>query len=734
MIESLIIKNAASFDRDGVSIDALKPINFIYGSNGSGKTTISNFIAQQSDSCFADCSINWKHGLPLKCLVYNKNFREKNFGSGPIEGVFTLGQATIEEIDIIKSKQEKLKELKEEGIKKKETLEKQDIKKEDEENNFKENLWHQIYRPYKDIFKDAFKGAMQKELFKNKFLKESDDNNAPLLAIEDLKEKSKTIFGEEPVTIPIIQSISYSRLEEIEINELWSKKIIGKSDVDISAMIQKLNLNDWVNQGRSFLQQDSNICPFCQQPTISEKFRNDLEKYFDKAFLTSTNKINGLNTEYIRLFENLITILTQIEGAQKLNKETFLQIETFSAYLKTLLSQFTSNKELIGNKIKEPSRSIELTSTKEQLEAIDTLISKANKKITEHNKIVKNYQAEKLKLIQSIWKYICNEYKTETEKYRRKINGLQKGIDCLDKDLKTKRKEYSDLDIEIKELNQNVTSIQPTIDQINSILKSYGFLNFEIVPSISKPNHYRIKRNDGTLADSTLSEGEVTFITFLYFMQLAKGSTDKNSITDERILIVDDPISSLDSNVLFIVSTLLKRIIKEIKEGKGNIRQLILLTHNVYFHKEVSFIDGRTYENKSTFYWILRKKNKISSIQPFQTKNPIQTSYELLWQELKNKDLNSGITIQNTMRRIIENYFRILGKYVNDELIEKFESSEEKEICRSLICWINDGSHSVADDFFIELQEGVIDKYMEVFKEIFIRTDHKGHYDMMMGI
>lgn len=734
MIESLIIKNAASFDQDGVRIDALKPINFIYGSNGSGKTTISNFIAEQSDICFADCSINWKHDLPLKCLVYNKNFREKNFGSGPIEGVFTLGQATIEEIDIIKSKQEKLKEVKEEGIKKKETLEKQDIKKADEENNFKENLWSQIYRTYKDVFKDAFKGSMQKELFKNKFLKESDNNIASLLPIEDLKEKSKTIFGEEPVTIPLIQSISYTRLSEIETNDLWSKKIIGKSDVDISAMIQRLNLNDWVNQGRAFLQQDSDICPFCQQPTISEKFRNDLEKYFDKSFLTSTNEINGLNTEYIRLFENLINTLTQIEGAQKLNKETFLQIETFSAYLKTFLSQFTSNKELIGNKIKEPSRSIELTSTKEQLEYIDTLISKANKKITEHNKIVENYQAERLNLIQSIWKYICNEYKAETEKYRRKINGLQKGIDCLDKDLKKKRKEYSDLDIEIKELNQNVTSIQPTIDQINNILKSYGLLNFEIVPSNSKPNHYRIKRNDGTLADSTLSEGEVTFITFLYFMQLAKGSTDKNSITDERILVVDDPISSLDSNVLFIVSTLLKRIVKEIKEDKGNIRQLILLTHNVYFHKEVSFIDGRTYENKSTFYWILRKNNKISSVQPFQMKNPIQTSYELLWQELKNKDLNSGITIQNTMRRIIENYFRILGKYGDDELIEKFESSEEKEICRSLICWINDGSHSVADDLFIELQEGVIDKYMEVFKEIFIRTDHKGHYDMMMSI
>jgi len=225
------------------------------------------------------------------------------------------------------------------------------------------------------------------------------------------------------------------------------------------------------------------------------------------------------------------------------------------------------------------------------------------------------------------------------------------------------------LNSEIQELTKNVTSIQPTIDEINKTLQYYGFDNFEIVPSSSDENHYQIKREDGTLAESTLSEGEVTFITFLYFLQLAKGSTDKETITEERILVVDDPISSLDSNVLFVVSTLIKGIIKDIKNDIGNIKQLFVLTHNVYFHKEVSFIDGRTREHGQTNYWILRKNNKISLIQPFLMKNPIQTSYELLWNEIKNKDQNSSVTIQNTMRRIIENYFKMLGGYKDDDLI-----------------------------------------------------------------
>ncbi len=226
----------------------------------------------------------------------------------------------------------------------------------------------------------------------------------------------------------------------------------------------------------------------------------------------------------------------------------------------------------------------------------------------------------------------------------------------------------------------------------------------------------------------------MTFITFLYFMQLAKGSIDENSITDDRVLVVDDPISSLDSNVLFIVSTLLKEIIKNTREDIGIIKQVFVLTHNVYFHKEASFIDGRTHTSKDTFYWILRQNNKISSIQCFEMKNPIKNSYELLWQELKNSENNSSVTLQNTMRRIIEHYFKILGKYGDDGLINNFDDSEEKQICTALLSWINDGSHGISDDLYIEDPGDTQEKFSNVFQKIFEKTNQQEHYNMMMEI
>jgi predicted ATPase len=69
MIQKIIIKNTATFDTEGVEIDNLRKINFIYGANGCGKTTISNVIA--SPDTYADSSIVWSADDKEDVLVYN---------------------------------------------------------------------------------------------------------------------------------------------------------------------------------------------------------------------------------------------------------------------------------------------------------------------------------------------------------------------------------------------------------------------------------------------------------------------------------------------------------------------------------------------------------------------------------------------------------------------------------------------------------------------------------------
>ncbi|SHG82280.1 Wobble nucleotide-excising tRNase [Flavobacterium micromati] len=732
MLEKIEIKKVASFNDTGIQINGLKKVNFIYGANGCGKTTISNYLHNNSEDKFQNCTTNWKNTQALKTLVYNKEFRERNFGKGKIGGVFTLGEATTEQIATINEKVEELKIIKADGVKKRETLNTQIQKKETLENNFKETSWTKIYKKYETVFKEAFTGSLQKESFKNKLLSEFSTNTKKLETFDELTEKAKTIFGKVPQSIAPINAITFDKIIEIESDPIWKKIIVGKADVDIAKLIQKLNLNDWVNQGRNYIQED-NTCPFCQQKTITDDFKKQLEDYFDETYLSDLNTIKTLKEEYNSLMNNFVNELNNLETNQKSIPETKLKTDRFSAYLKTLINHNTVNGEYLNNKTKEPSRSIELVSVKEQLALISELITNTNEEIIKHNKIVANFTTEKISLTQSIWKYIIEESRTDVVKFNADNNGLQTGNTALQGQLTAKLKEFSDLDIAIKNLSKNVTSIQPTINEINRLLKSYGFLSFKIEPSLEE-GFYQIQREDGTIAEATLSEGEITFITFLYYLQLAKGGSLVENVNDERILVIDDPISSLDSNVLFVVSTLIKDIIKSIKSDTGNIKQIILLTHNVYFHKEVSFIDGRTKFCKETNFWILRKNDKFTNIQTFIMENPIKSSYELLWQELKSENVKSSITIQNIMRRIIENYFKLLGKYGDDDLIQKFTTKEEQEICSSLISWINDGSHSINDDLFVELQDRTIENYKKVFKDIFKLTNHEGHFNMMMGI
>lgn len=295
---------------------------------------------------------------------------------------------------------------------------------------------------------------------------------------------------------------------------------------------------------------------------------------------------------------------------------------------------------------------------------------------------------------------------------------------------KAQEKYKNKFEREAIELEKQLISVLPSIDEINKLLKSYGFTNFYLTESEEK-GFYKIVRDNGEDANETLSEGEKTFITFLYFYQLINGSNDQSKINTPRIIVIDDPISSLDSNVLFIVSSLINGLKKKIRNNDSKFKQLLIFTHNVYFHKEVSFNSGYGGSKKLSdeTFWILRKINNVSHIKEYD-ENPIKNSYELLWRELR--DNLDSITTPNIMRRILENYFKFFGNINTEQLIESF-SGEDKIVCKTLLSWAHDGSHHVSDDLYVDSNPDLNQRFFNVFKKIFINSGHDAHFDMMMG-
>ncbi len=406
-------------------------------------------------------------------------------------------------------------------------------------------------------------------------------------------------------------------------------------------------------------------------------------------------------------------------------------------------SKINGNWQKMCDKSKEMSRSFKLESIKNEIEKIGELIDTANQQIANHNEMIKDIQNQKKICVEQTWKFLVNEFKSDIQEYNKKHCGLEKGIKKFENEISEIEGKIKELENEKSELEKTMVSIKPIVNEINALLKGYGFTNFSLACTEDEKS-YRIQREDGQLVGETLSEGEVIFITFLYYYHLTKGSLKENDISKNKVLVIDDPISSLDSNILFIVSVLVKELMKEAMKEKTNIKQVIILTHNTYFYKEITLLENdlKRYHQGKYSFWIIKKDNNVSKIEKFE-KNPVKNSYELLWQEVRQakhevrqaKENNiSWVSLQNVMRRIIEYYFRILGGIKYNDLSECFENIEEKRVCNSFISWFNDGSHGISDDLFVQSQDTSIETYLKVFENIFKKTGHEAHYKMMMGI
>ncbi len=105
MIKKLKISGVATFTDASKATVFPSRINFCYGGNGSGKTTISKVIADAQEN---EDMIEWE-GTPTRTLVYNKDFVISNFGlTSRIEGIFTLGKESKETLEYIDKYKEEI--------------------------------------------------------------------------------------------------------------------------------------------------------------------------------------------------------------------------------------------------------------------------------------------------------------------------------------------------------------------------------------------------------------------------------------------------------------------------------------------------------------------------------------------------------------------------------------------------------------------------------------------------
>lgn len=725
MIQSFQIRNIGTYDAVGISCNNLAKVNFIYGANGSGKTTISKLLNNPQ----SNCTINWLDNRTVETFVYNKDFKDRNILNSSFEGVFTIGEEDVDNEKKIIEEKLKLNDAIENLRRFTSTLEtKQGLLSTLEEEKT-EAIWNNSVLRHHNLLRSSLSFLNNKAAFFKKNLQGLSDNT-PVLTLEELETTATSIFHDSTSTISNIQNISSEALFRIEDNTIWKEVIIGKNDVGISNLIEHLRISDWVSTGVEHIQENSSTCPFCQKETIDDEFRESIENYFDASYKEKKALVDRLLANYVSEVNTIKSSLNRIISIHEQSNPYSFDIDLFKQTSDQLKIKLELNLNIMRDKSQELSRDLDIYTTSEEFERLQEIIASSNGAIQAHNNLVARLSDSKARLKQQVWHYTVNSNKTILDEYNSKKRNLVKAITGITQQIETANLIMKGIEQEIDDLSQIPTNTITTVQDINASLLSFGFTGFSIQPF--EQNRYQLHRGDGTLAKDTLSEGEVTFITFLYFYHLCKGGRTESSINTDRVIVIDDPISSLDSNILFVVSSLVKDIIKNVKNDDNHqFKQLIILTHNIYFHKEISFVNGQAQSENTVNFWKLRKSENKTSIINYQNKNPIYSSYEMLWQELQ-ESMGSPIAIQNSMRRIIENYFKILGSMGDDDILSKFTCPNEQLICKSLICWVNDGSHCIPDDLFIDGQFASIDEYNRIFEAVFEKTGHISHYNMMM--
>ena len=396
------------------------------------------------------------------------------------------------------------------------------------------------------------------------------------------------------------------------------------------------------------------------------------------------------------------------------------ELENLYTKLITVLSQ---NITAIDNKIKLPSNKVTLQSSIQALKDFNELVEKINQDITQHNEKIKNKKSVKDSIKKEFWEIMRWDYDAHIAGYEKDLKDLEKEeakINLAFQKIKDDIKAQKDI---IKENQDKTINIEKAIESINYQLVLLGLHGFELKPFEDK--FYKIVRENEIKPEfKSLSEGEKMIISFLYFVELCKEKESETEEIQNKIVVIDDPISSLSHNYIFNVAQLIK---KEFFES-SNYLQVFVLTHSMYFFHELVHYFPYKKANEIKLFRIIRTADKSSSIL-VMNKNEIQNDYQAYWRILKdheNGNAHDNI-LANAMRNILENFFGFIDNEKMKESVNQLDSIKHGAFLR----YIDRESHSDQTNIS-DVKEIDVSLFKEAFKQIFEESGNIKHYTKMM--
>jgi len=732
-------------------LDDFKKKNLIYGWNYSGKTTLSKLFEllefKNAERHFKGSEFDFEIEHDENSILINQEniidcpFIIKVFNSEYIKRVFTwdLPGSDIEPISFylgdpagdIKSKLDRLEKENERLFK------------------IKEERYKKIANRFSEYSKPNGKFSDQAKEIRDEYLPrllqthEFNKSHFQTRANTVKSDLEKHILDSTKKNKTKEQALSQNTFLKLDDDFKFSENLLSltsdvKKVLEDSApkaipfpeLDQDKELFDWVQKGLT-LHENGENCKFCTNSLPNNRIEN-LNSYYSEKLQEIQDEISRIRK---RIEDEIELVSLTFENELKLGgvyrKEYQENIATYKDNLKAYKVQLKTLKTDLDSKGKHIFNSISASNIDEISLTVD--VSNIEAILKKHNTWLSEFDERKQKAVNKILNHYVAEYlKSEDYLSKEKESNSAKSI------IDTIKARIADNDKEILSLNSQLSDKVKGKEELNTSLEL--LLNRDDIKIDISDDKFILKRD--IFPATNLSEGEKSAIAFSYFLTELKSLSEESKL-DKTIIFIDDPISSLDSNHIFQVRSLIQNFFT-----KNSFKQLFISTHSFEFLSVL--LDTRLFgptnreagETKRPLYYIQRLKEGKAIIKKLPKafssyKSEYVGLFEIIkaFSELENKeDFPNILILPNAVRRFLELY--TLMKYPSEKEVDRrvkevFNPNSKPYHNTKLLHWFSHQNQVEKvqrhDDKLLQI-EGAVDELLT-----YIENNDKLHWQGLIG-
>ena len=716
--------------------------NVIYGWNGCGKTTLSSLLSlveKKTDLTEGDVELEFDGATKItgaelaskplpQVRVFNRSFIDATLSSaGGIAPIYFLGEDSVEkqkEVDKLKNDFARvIAEIATAASEKSVAESKLDDFCKDRARVIKELLTTANSQSYNNYDKRRFKQAAQTVNPQNATASIlSDEQKAVLRSQKDAQPKA----GITKVATPSIDVAALAQAVDL---------LVGKSVVaqTLDELRTNAKLASWVRDGLLVHSGEhaSDTCRFCQQPLQATR-RAALEAHFNDAFASFQGDLARLLAEIKDAKTSAGSLL--LPEASRFYDALGSEVTAASSALTAALTATDTALDALIARVDAkrdnpfasgPSAAVNAQPTR----SLGDLVATFNAVVERHNRTSAQFKESVDDACQKLEASYVAEGHAE---FLHLVEALNESTAALE----DREDKPADVELQIRTLESQILEHQRPADQLTKELREYlgrDELRFEV-----KGTGYALTRTGQPVAH--LSEGERTAIAFLYFL---KKLQDKSFDIATGVVVIDDPVSSLDASALFSVFAYMK-------ERTKSAGQLFVLTHSFPFFRLVKnwFSQGlnrnkkkeqcpaRLFQLRSHRHSDGSRTSALGALDPLLEKHEseYQFLFKRVYEESRRTDVQSlehHYGLPNIARRLLEAFlaFRFPDgdKGLNRRLdLVEFDTVKKTRILRLLHTYshagaISDPEHDLS--LRAETQPVLLD-LLDMMKSV-----DKGHYE-----